>query len=423
MKPGKREYNRQEHAHADRARESSVERGVKLKEKLWTKDFVLLSLANLFQFFGFQMLVPTIPVYVTQHGGNQTDVGLITGIFTIFALLIRPFTGAALDWTGRKRILVVGLLLNLCAIVSYGIAPSVLSILLTRILHGVGWGISTTAYGTIASDLIPPSRRGEGMGYFGFSSTLAMAVAPLMGIGILNRFGFGLLFPIAAASTLLSLALTQLVRIPALPENGATVGTKPFWAGLFERKALFPSFLVIFVTFTYGGLVSFLPLFGNEIGIANIGWFFTVNALFLLVVRPVAGILFDRKGPFWVLMPGAWFGMAGLLVLSYASTLGGLVLAAMLYGIAFGAIQPTLQAWLIQRVPPQKRGSATATFFSAFDLGIGSGAMLLGPIAGLTSFAVMYRLTALCFVVFLLVYLGYAAAKNLPSRSSKKLRT
>ncbi|WP_157057706.1 MFS transporter [Calditerricola satsumensis] len=365
-----------------------------LKEKLWTKDFVLLSLANLFQFFGFQMLVPTIPLYISHHGGNQTDVGLVTGLFTVFALLIRPFAGAALDRTGRKKVLVAGLLLNLLAIAGYGWAASVHHILALRVLHGIGWGLSTTAFGTMASDLIPPSRRGEGMGYFGFSTTLAMAVGPLLGIWILNRFGPGVLFLLAAASTLTSLALGQVVRIPPLLKSETAMAKPPLWAGLFESSALFPSILVMLMTFTYGGIITFLPLFGNEIGIANVGLFFTVNALFLLVARPIAGILHDRKGPFWVLVPGAGFGFAGLLALSHAATSRDLVWAGMLYGIAFGSIQPTLQAWLIQRVPLHKRGAATATFYSAFDLGIGGGAMLLGPFASQIGFAAMYRASA-----------------------------
>lgn len=378
----------------------------KVKEKLWTKDFILLSLSNLFLFFGFQILLPTLPMYVSDRGGEETAVGLVIGIFTISALLVRPFSGAALDIFGRKLFLVVGLIICLAAIGVYGFAATVMFILFLRVIHGVGWGIATTTYGTIVSDIIPSSRRGEGMGYYGMSTTLAMAVAPVTGIWIINHWGFTYLFIISFISTIISLVLSQLLHI-----NHEKVEDEPkkanFTSSLFERSALFPSLLVFFMTFAYGGIVGFITLFGKEVGILNVGWFFSINALFLLIVRPISGKLYDKKGHQWVLFPGAVFGIISLLILSTTTTLLGLIVSAMFFGITFGSIQPSLQAWLIQRAEPRRRGAANATFFSAFDLGIGGGAMILGAIAGMTSYATMYRFTSIVFVIFLIVYGGY----------------
>jgi MFS family permease len=374
------------------------------QERLWTKDFILLTLSNLLLFFGFQMLLPTLPVYVSNLGGDNSAIGLVIGIFTISAILIRPFSGAALDLISRKLILFIGLAICFIAIGAYYWATTIFLLLLLRIVHGAGWGTSTTTYGTIASDIIPASRRGEGMGYFGLGSTLAMALGPMIGIWVMKSFGFGLLFLISLLSTLFSMALTKWMAIPQPHRATQKRVETRFYEKFMEKKALFPSFLVLMMGVTYGGIISFITLYGKETGIGNVGWFFLTNALFLFVVRPIAGKIFDLKGHVWVLVPGAIFCIIGLFLLSDTKSLFGLILSAMFYGIGFGAIQPSLQAWTIQRVLPYRRGVANATFYSGFDLGIGGGAMILGPVAQMTNFSLMYRFSCLFLVIYLTVY-------------------
>ncbi|MBE1445022.1 MFS transporter [Paenibacillus sp. OAS669] len=388
------------------------------KEPLWTRTFILLALANLLLFFGFQMLLPTIPAYVTQLGGDNSAVGMVIFILTVSALIIRPFSGAALDMFSGRSILVIGSVIILIAIGSYIAAASVGVIYLLRVVHGIGWGISTTTYGTMASNIIPASRRGEGMGYFGLASTLAMALGPMSGIAIINTFSFGVLFTVSFGLTLLSILVSMLVGGKSY---SAAAGTEPpvkkgnqasqgrLWSRLVDKQALFPSLLVLLLALTYGGIVSFITLFGKEQGIANVGWFFSVNAIMLFVVRPISGKIFDTRGHVWVLLPGALFSLIGLILLSFTTGTGSLIAAAAFYGTGFGAIQPSLQAWIVQRAAPERRGAANATFFSAFDLGIGLGALLLGPIAAATNYAMMYRVSSFMFVLYLIIYVAYVA--------------
>ncbi|MNG06133.1 major facilitator superfamily transporter [compost metagenome] len=144
----------------------------------------------------------------------------------------------------------------------------------------------------------------------------------------------------------------------------------------------------------------------------------------VLLVRPVTGILFDRKGPAWVLLPGAFFTMAGLWLLSYAHSNLSLAIAALCYGIGFGSIQPALQAWTIARSSPERRGAANGTFFSANDLGIGLGAMALGAIANwYGSYAIMYRYSTTLIIVFLLIYGWSFWALTSDKRLSSKQRS
>lgn len=382
-------------------------------EKLWTADFVLITLASFFLFFGFQMLLPTLPVYMQDLGGDNTAVGLIIGIFTIFALVARPIVGAVMG-DSKKGWLLAGLLLCFVVISGYHWTTSVMLLLLARCVHGLGWGVVTVTSGTLAADVIPAARRGEGIGYFGLASTLAMALAPAIGLGILNGSWQmpGVIF-VAAASTVASLLCALGVKrnrshADVHTANADRPQPKPsFRSQLFEPKALFPSLLGLLIGVVYGGIVSFITLFGKEVNIGNVGLFFTLNAVCLLIVRLISGRLFDRKGHVWVILPGSILMAASLIVLSYADSLTTLAISAVLFGFGFGAVQPSLQAWILNRVEPAQRGPANATFYSMFDLGIGGGAMLLGRLAEATSYGEMYRYSFFVVVLFCIVYVSY----------------
>ncbi|RNB63097.1 MFS transporter [Brevibacillus centrosporus] len=372
-------------------------------------------MSNFMLFVAFQMLIPTLPVFITDKGGDQLAVALVVSLFTVSALLVRPFTGKALDSMGRRPVLLSGLAIFLFSVFGYYWMASVALVLALRFVHGIGWGIVTTTYGTIVSDIIPAERRGEGMGYFGMFTNLAMAVGPLIGLSVSQSFGYGWLFGISGGLTGVAMILTRMAEIKA------PIGmTQPFAAaggGLFEKKALFPALLALLTGVMYGGVVSFITLFGQEVGIENVGLYFLFNAISLMLVRPLAGKLFDKKGPFWVLMPGGVLTGIAVVVLSYSTTELGLIAAAILFGIGAGSVQPSLQAWTIQRVDPSRRGAATGTFFSAFDLGIGGGAMILGAIAKQTGFAMMYRYSLFAMILYLIIYLFYVV------RQSKKAST
>lgn len=382
---------------------------------LWTRDFIITTLANLFLFISFQMLIPTLPPYIEKMGGDNFIVGLVIGIFTLFALLVRPFAGKATNDFGRKPVLTAGLILITLSVTGYYWMSTFFLVLLLRIPHGIGWGMSTTSLGTIVSDIVPPQRRGEGMGYYGLSSTLAMALSPLFGIWLMNEMGFGYVFFISTLLALISILLSMLIKEhrPATNEN---TKKETFLQSVVEKKALFPTLLALLIGFTYSGIVTFITLFGVEKNIANVGWFFFANAAMVMIVRPLAGKVFDRKGHPWVLLPGAFFAITGLILLSFTTGTMSLVSAALFYGMGFGMIQPALQAWVINRVPPHKRGVATGTFFSGFDLGIGLGSMVLGLVARFTGYGMMYRLSSLLMVLYLVIYVGYLVR----SKTAKK---
>lgn len=402
---------------------------------LWTRDFVLATVANLAVFTGFQMLMPTMPVYVEHLGGREATMGVVTGIFTLSAVGIRPAVGRALDTLGRKPVFLFGLAVFVASALAYARVPSIAALLAVRALHGLGWGCSTTAAGTIAADVIPRERLGEGMAFFGLAGTLAMAVAPAMGLFVIARSGFTTLFVASAALALTALALAAAIRYgryrlpPAAtaPEPGlaAAAGPAPTTAQpaaaavpdpvpppgragatLFEPRAVRPGVVMLLCNTTYGAIVTFLALYGLQRGIPNIGPFFTVYAGTLALTRPLSGVLVDRRGYDAAVVPGLLVVAASMATLSQAASLPAFLAAAVGAGVGFGAVGPAMQALAVHGLPPYRRGAANSTYYIGFDLGIGLGAMLWGAVSQAVGYAAMYLMAAAPALLALLVYVA-----------------
>ena len=171
-------------------RETIVDERVRGTGKIWTRDFIMICLANMCIFMGFQMTMPTLPLFVEQLGGDDRLVGAVLGIFTFSALLVRPIAGRLLETKGRRMVFLAGLAIFALSVGSFGFMGSIGLLFMMRIVQGVGWGFSSTASGTIASDIIPAKRRGEGMGYYGLSGNLALAFGPSLGLFLVTVLPF-----------------------------------------------------------------------------------------------------------------------------------------------------------------------------------------------------------------------------------------
>ncbi|WP_025849593.1 MFS transporter [Paenibacillus ehimensis] len=385
--------------------------------KLWTRDFVLLTVSNLFLYLNLQMITPALPAYVTERfGAGQWTVSLVISLFALAAIVTRIFAGAWLKRGRTALILLLGLTVYMLATASYYAAGTLALFLLIRILYGIGFGVSSTAFGTMVSDIIPIRRMGEGMGYFGLSTSLSMSAAPVIGLWLLGSYGFGTLILVSSLLAILIIPLSLLIRsTPAAPKpaSAPSPAAAPDTRGTYKQVAL-PCFLNMLLSITYGGLISYLALFGKEVHIGNVGWFFLCNAGAVLLVRPVAGKIFDKKGHIAVLPPGALMVAVGLVLLSYTSSMAGLLASALCYGIGYGILQPSLQAWTVKQVSPEMRGTANGTFYNSIDLGIALGSLLLGGIASGTSYSTMYLLSALAMLLFLAIYVSGTLVKGKP---------
>ena len=379
----------------------------KIKEKIWTRRFLLICLANFFVFLGFQMTLPTIPLFVESLGGNERLIGLVVGIFTFSSLAVRPFAGQALETKGRRFVFLLGLFIFLITVGLFGFIKSIFFLFAVRIIQGIGWGFSTTASGTIATDLIPVKRRGEGMGYYGLFANIAIAIGPALGLILANIISFKQLFFICGLLGLVAWLLALTISYKKV-----YIKPKAIKFSVYEKSAVQPAILVFFITITFGGIATFLPLYAIQKGVSGIQWYFLLYALALMVTRIYAGQLYDRKGHQATYVPSAVLITVAMLLLAWMPSNKVLFIAAVLYGLGFGSIQPTLQAWAVEKAVENRKGMANATYFSFFDLGIGIGAILFGQIGYWFGYQLIYITAAGSVFISIVIYMYWLLKKS-----------
>ncbi|MCJ8013125.1 MFS transporter [Paenibacillus sp. KQZ6P-2] len=382
-----------------------------IKDKLWTREFVMLTVCNLLLFLNLQMIVSPLSVYVKDHfHADAFMVSLFTTAFALSAIISRLFSAKALEKGKRNTILFLGLILTFLATLGYLWSGTLAMLLLMRIVYGVGFGMGSTTLPTMASGVIPLHRMGEGMGYFGLSTSIALSLGPVIGSMLLEKQGFpSLVYAILIVIAFIFPLVYPLAKkvkphapVP-LPKEFTAVPRKKG----FPKALLLPSLLNLLMSVTYGGLLSFINLFGKEANLTNASLFFLFNAVAVIIIRPISGKIYDMKGHKALLIPSAIFLIGGLWLLSYSTTTGFLAMAALCYGLGFGTVQPTLQSWMIQLVPPQQQGMANSMYFNSLDLGIAVGALILGQIASFSSYGAMYRYSSLFLGAFIVVYALY----------------
>jgi len=347
---------------------------------LWTRDFLLLLSSNIFFFVSFQLLLVSLPLYVVHLGGTTATAGLVTGLFTLTAMLVRPLTGWALDAYGRRIIWLLGTLSCLVFIVAQLWAATLVVLIALRMLNGAAFGVSTTAGGTIAADLVPKARLGEGMGFVGVTMGIPLAVAPPLGLWLAARGDYADLFWLGALFTAISLALAAMLRGPAEAREISAVRSR--LSSMFERTAVYPSALMFLLISSFGLILALLALYGKERGFGSVGIWFTVYAIVLTLARSVGGRLSDRIGYRQTAIGGFVIAAAGLVAIALSHDLTMLLASAVLYGIGYGTTQPCLQAMVVGRAPVVRLGAATATLFLAYDLGTTVGSVGGGLLAG-----------------------------------------
>jgi len=354
----------------------------------------LLICLSTFLFSGSMFLLfAVLPLFVVNElHGAESQVGLIMGAFAISAVLSRPISGRIVDLWSRKTGLRIGALIYGISPALYTLAASVPAMFALRFFHGIGIAIYTTAGSVFVADNAPPARRGEAMGYYGMAMNLAMAIGPALGIALIDHIGFDGLFWVASLLGLLSFVLVQFLHEPVrhhLHEGQALA--RP---ALFSRVALFPGFVAMCMTMTFGTVVSFLPLFVQQHKLGNVGLFFVVYSVVVVVLRPVSGRLSDRFGRSAIIIPGMFFLVLSMVVLAYSVSMSGLLFAAVLQGIGFGSVHPSIMALVVDRSTVHDRGPALATLMMAFDIGVGVSAIGLGQVLERTDFTTMYLCAA-----------------------------
>ncbi|MFK9120538.1 MFS transporter [Peribacillus frigoritolerans] len=380
------------------------------KPKLWTKDFLIVSSANFFLFLTFYVLMVTLTIYTMDNfHASQAQAGLASSIFVLGAVLVRPIAGKKIDKIGRRKMLLGSLVLFLIASIGYFLVNSLSLLLIDRLIHGFAFGLATTATGTIAADIIPNERRGEGTGYFAMSTNLAMAFGPFIGLLITQHFSYSIIFYAASLFAAFSLVASLFMNVPegdkgeASPQKGFKI------SDYFEKRALPISIFIGFAGFTYSSILSYLTSFAKEMDLMDAAsFFFVVFAVFLLASRPFTGRMFDVKGENAVIYPSLLLFAVGMVILSQSHHGITLLIAGAFIGVGYGTFQSSSQAISIKEAPSNRMGLATSTFFTMYDFGIGVGPFLLGFLIPFTGFKGLFiGMSVFAFVLIGIYYLAH----------------
>ncbi|MFJ8246648.1 MFS transporter [Peribacillus asahii] len=380
------------------------------KPKLWTKDFIILSSTNFFIFLTFYLLMVTLTAYtIDQFHTSPSQAGLASSIFVLGAVLVRPIAGKTINHIGQKKMLIVSLALFMIACMLYFFTNSLTFLFLNRIIHGMAFGIATTATATIAAGIIPAERRGEGTGYFSMSMNIAMAIGPFIGLMITQYLSYTFVFVATIIFSIAGLLATVFIRIPSMEFTEETTKKGMKWSDFFEKSAVPISILVALIGFIYSSVLSFLTSYAQEIHLVSAAsFFFVMFAIFLLVSRPFTGQWFDKYGENRIIYPSILLFAIGLLILSQAHIGAMLLIAGAIIGVGYGTYQSSTQAIVVKEAPSHRIGLATSTYFLFTDLGIGVGPFLLGfviPYIGFRGLYVTMSIAAFaCIIVYYLVH-------------------
>lgn len=350
------------------------------KEKLWNSNYNKVMATNFMLYFSFYLLTPLLPIYLSETFDASKDmIGLVLSGYTVAALIVRPFSGYIVDSFNRKKVLLICLALYAVVFGGYIAAGSITLFAIVRTLHGGPYGACTVSNSTIAIDVLPSSRRNEGIGYYGLSNNVATAIAPTIGILLYKNFhNFDLLFIIALAAAAIGFIISSTISIR---EKEIVLNKKPISLDrFFLTKGWMIGFNIAFFSFCYGILSNYLAIYGKEkLGITDsTGTFFFLLALGLFVSR-LQGNKSLGKG---LLTRNAAVGMIistfGYIIFITCQNMVGYYLTAILIGIGNGHMYPAFQNMIISVANHNERGTANSTLLTCWDLGMGIGILVGG---------------------------------------------
>jgi MFS family permease len=356
---------------------------------LVTRRFVVLWLIGFTSYASVYLLLPVIPLYLKERGANTAIVGTLgVGMMGLMALIVRPFSGWLSDSYGRKPLIGAGLAALLVHTLLLPITGIGALFAAARALGGVGWGGLTSNTNTLAGEMAPPGRRGEGIGYYTMAGSTALALAPAAGLYVMNARGAAAAFAVSAALLVPALVLSWLLPPPTrAPLAPLRVDN------LITTSVLGPAAVVVIHAAAYAGIVTFLPLLARERGLGETGLFFTMYAGALVFLRGAGGRLSDRYGRPAVIAPGMACAAISMLMLAFAAARWQMLLAALVFSVAMALVQPPSLAWALD-LGGSRRGTAMATMVAAQDAGVGGGATLLGMIGARGGFDALFGTAA-----------------------------
>ncbi|WP_302460454.1 MFS transporter [Bacteroides clarus] len=398
-----------------------------MKDRLVTPGYCFILAANFLLYFGFWLLIPVLPFYLSEifNAGNST-IGIILSCYTVAALCIRPFSGYFLDSFARKPLYLLAYFIFMTMFAGYIIAGSLVLFILFRIIHGVSFGMVTVGGNTVVIDIMPSSRRGEGLGYYGLSNNIAMAVGPMSGLFLHDAgMSYTTIFCCSLGSCIAGFICASLVKTPYKPP----VKREPISLDRFILLKGIPAGIsLLLLSIPYGMTTNYVAMYAKEIGInATTGFFFTFMAVGMAISRIFSGKIVDKGKITQVISAGLYIVVFSFFLLSacvyiinWNSMACGIIFfaVALLLGVGFGIMFPAYNTLFVNLAPNNQRGTATSTYLTSWDVGIGIGMLTGGYIAEVSTFDKAYLFGA-CLTIISMLYFN---SKVTPHYHKNKLR-
>jgi len=373
-----------------------------------------MAFANLFTVSSFGAFF-LFPLFITDHGGSKSDIGIIMGVLALSAVLCRPWISDMIDRIGRKRSYTIGCIIMSILPLVYllfrgDLSQFYLPLILVRILHGVGLAICFTAAFTYVADIVPEERLNEGLGMFGITGLTAMAIGPIIGEIIIQEFGFSVFF--LAATGMATLGLLLHLRLPESLTRVSHESSQTFFTVLMKRRILTVALLTLLFGFGLSASGSFVSPFAKEQDLAFISLYFICYSSAAVLTRLLGGRLADRIGedriiPYALILTGG-----GLMILIFLGGNTVLALSGLTTGCGHGFLFPCLSALAIRNEPINIRGKITGVFTGGIDAGVFVGSIMLGYIGEWAGFRALFLTAGLALLMGLGVYKLHATSTN-----------
>ena len=386
------------------------------KEKLFNTGFITITTINFIVFLIYYCFVVITAKFATSElGANPAQAGFAAGIYIIGTLIARLYIGKKLELIGRKQMLRFGAIIYLITTIAYLISTNIIILDTVRFLNGFAYGTISTAANAIVTAYIPKTRNGEGINYYGLSTSLAAAIGPFIGILLLPIVGFKSVIILAIVLSVLVTVACYLFPVQNIELTDDHKKLLNSWSlnTFIEYKVLFISIVAFLIGLSYSSVLGFLSIYADNLGLSTAGaFFFVVYALIITLTRPFAGQIFDAKGENAVMYPSFIFLAIGLLTLSYTTTSFMLLLSGALIGLGYGTFMSNGQAVCLKLVESSKVSIALSTYFIGLDLGLGFGPYALGTVHSFLSYSGIYVLCAVLTVAVAILYAIFYKGKD-----------
>jgi MFS family permease len=375
--------------------------------KILSREFILCFFAQFAFTFVFHILVPTIPVYLSRSGSTEVEIGILIGALGISSLVLRPIVGKKLSKIREKKFMLAGAILFAVTSMAYILTPPFWPFLFVRIFQGIGSAFFFTASIAFITNITPEAYRGQSLGYFFLSFNISMALAPIIGMFLINQFSFDILFSVCTALSLCSLWIASKLS----EKESKSVGDLPTDASSsFGFKTLSPILLYFMVHMIFGALMAFFPLHAINHGVANPGLFFTAYAIVMVSGRVFGGRIFDASKREKVILPCITAFIIAMTLLAFSKSLEMFILVAVIAAAGHAFLVPSLFAYVLDLVG-SSHGPAIGWLTAMGDLGLGLGPMIMGVILRLTNFPTMFLCLALTGLIGFVYFNLFARGK------------